>query len=92
VQAAQPLSRGRLRLHFVLPGTEHLLEATGEVIWADDSGRAGILFKQLPPQSAAELKLWIANYARKNGTRGVVRYPQDLQFSTLTHAQLANRH
>jgi CheY-like chemotaxis protein len=88
VQAAQPLPRGRLRLHFVLPGTEHLLEGTGEVIWADDSGRAGILFKQLPTESADELKLWIANHARKDATRGVVRHPQHSHGSIATRPPL----
>src|SRR5262249_20221048 len=28
-------------LHFALPGTSHVVEAMGEVIWSDDSGRAG---------------------------------------------------
>ena len=90
VQAAQPLPRGRLRLHFILPGAEHLVEGTGEVIWADDNGRAGILFKQLPPDSANQLKLWIAIHARKNGGRGIVRHPQPSQLSIVTRAQIAN--
>ena len=45
-------------LRFVLPGTSHMVEGTGEVVWADDGGRAGLLFSRLTPASRKYLKQW----------------------------------
>ena len=59
VQAAEPLPAGRLPLRFILPGTAHLIEGSGEVIWADEGGRAGIFFSELSASSASELKSWL---------------------------------
>ena len=60
VQAAKPLPAAELPLRFILPGTPHMIDGTGEVTWADDSGRAGILFSHLAPVSRRELKMWVA--------------------------------
>jgi ActR/RegA family two-component response regulator len=59
VQAAEPLPAGRLPLRFILPGNAHLIEGSGEVIWADEGGRAGILFSELSASSVNELKTWL---------------------------------
>jgi DNA-binding response OmpR family regulator len=59
VQAAEPLPPTRIPLRFMLPGTEFLIEGRGDVIWADDSGRAGILFTELPASSRSQLKQWV---------------------------------
>jgi len=61
LQAPEPLPPIReVPLRFVLPGTSHLIEGRGEVVWADDSGRAGVLFTQLAPAARKQLKLWLA--------------------------------
>jgi hypothetical protein len=52
-------------LRFVLPGTSHMVEGLGEVVWADDGGRAGMLFSRLTPASRKYLKLWFAKRESK---------------------------
>src|SRR5262249_20683583 len=42
VQAGEPLMPLRgVPLRFLLPGTTHVVKATGDFIWADKAGRAG---------------------------------------------------
>jgi hypothetical protein len=65
VQAAEPIPASEVPLRFILPGTSHLIEGTGEVMWADDSGRAGILFGDLSPASRRQLRQWLAKQDRK---------------------------
>lgn len=61
LQAPEPLPPVQnLPLRFVLPGTTHIVEATGEVIWADDLGRAGMVFADLTPAARSHLKAWLA--------------------------------
>jgi hypothetical protein len=56
VQAAEPVPAAEVPLRFILPGTAHLIEGSGEVMWADDGGRARILFRDL--RAAAEGVGW----------------------------------
>jgi hypothetical protein len=59
LQAPEPLPPvQQVPLRFVLPGTGNMVEGTGEVVWADDSGRAGVLFSHLTPVSRRYLKQW----------------------------------
>jgi DNA-binding NarL/FixJ family response regulator len=59
LQAPEPLPPvQQVPLRFVLPGTANMVEGMGEVIWADDGGRAGMLFSQLTPASRKYLKQW----------------------------------
>ncbi len=60
VQAAEPVPAAEVPLRFILPGTTHLIEGSGEVMWADDGGRAGILFRDLPAASRRQVKAWVA--------------------------------
>jgi hypothetical protein len=69
VQAAEPIPAAEVPLRFILPGTSHLIEGTGEVMWADDSGRAGILFGELPPASRRHLKRWLGKRAPQRSSR-----------------------
>jgi len=71
VQAAEPLPAGELPLRFILPGTTHLIEGTGEVIWADDNGRAGIFPSELSSSSRKQLKNWMAKRSSKKPTARV---------------------
>jgi hypothetical protein len=48
-----------------------MVEGTGEVIWADDEGRAGLIFSHLTAASRKFLKIWLAKRsARKTARRG----------------------
>ncbi len=61
LQAPEPLPPvQQVPLRFVLPGTSQMVEGMGEVIWADDGGRAGVLFSRLTPASRKYLKQWFA--------------------------------
>jgi ActR/RegA family two-component response regulator len=61
LQAPEPLPYMQdVDLCFVLPGTNHKVEAHCEVIWADKDGCAGLFFTQLTPQSRKHLKIWMA--------------------------------
>jgi hypothetical protein len=42
-----------------------LIEGAGEVMWADDAGRAGILFGELTLDSRRALKTWVAERESK---------------------------
>jgi hypothetical protein len=67
LQAPEPLPPvQQVPLRFVLPGTSHMVEGMGEVVWADDGGRAGMLFSRLTPASRRYLKQWfVKRDARK---------------------------
>ena len=67
LQAPEPLPPvQQVPLRFVLPGTSNMVEGMGEVIWADDGGRAGMLFSRLTPASRKYLKQWfVKRDARK---------------------------
>ena len=75
VQASEPLPAAELPLRFILPGTNSMIEGTGEVIWADDCGRAGIFFNELTSAARRELKTWLSkrDKKRKSAVRPLVR-------------------
>jgi DNA-binding NarL/FixJ family response regulator len=61
VQALEPLAPGRvLQLKFDLPKETVRVEAQGEIVWSDPSGRAGIRFLDMPQMSQQNLKEWVA--------------------------------
>jgi CheY-like chemotaxis protein len=64
VQAAEPLPAIELPIRFILPGTIHMIEGTGDVVWADETGRAGILFRELHADSRKQLREWLRNRQR----------------------------
>ena len=67
LQAAEPLPPvQQVPLRFVLPGTTHTVEATGEVIWSDDGGRAGMFFSQITPASRKHLREWLTRRHAKS--------------------------
>jgi CheY-like chemotaxis protein len=69
VQASEPLPAAELPLRFILPGTTHMIEGSGEVTWADDSGRAGIFFSDLTPAARRQLKAWLSKRDKKKVPR-----------------------
>jgi CheY-like chemotaxis protein len=66
VQAADPLPAvGQVPVHFLLPGSTRAIEGTAEVIWADDSGRAGMFFSHLSPADQKRLRGWLSRNRKK---------------------------
>jgi ActR/RegA family two-component response regulator len=48
-----------LRVRFPLPGTTTVIQAQGEIVWADPRGGIGIRFFSLAGNSRVELEKWI---------------------------------
>ncbi len=64
IQAPLPLPASQdVSLRMVLPGQGTSVVGTAGVIWAEESGRAGLMFSYLEPASRRHLKTWLA----KNG-------------------------
>jgi putative methionine-R-sulfoxide reductase with GAF domain len=60
IQTCSPLEAGsRQSVCLDLSETGERLNVTGEVVWCDDSGRAGIHFPDLTPESLYALKKWL---------------------------------
>jgi putative methionine-R-sulfoxide reductase with GAF domain len=60
LQTASPLQSGRdLNLSLDLSESSQHIHITGHVIWADQLGRAGISFPQMPDVSLRQLKEWL---------------------------------
>jgi CheY-like chemotaxis protein len=78
IQAAQPLPAvDEVPIHFLLPGTRNTVEGTAELVWADDSGRARMFFRELKRSSNRHLNKWLA------------RRPSDTSSSRLTRLAAA---
>ena len=60
VQAAEQLAPLRsLPFRFLLPGTTEVVRATGQIIWTDKTGRAGVLFTSIPEACRRDLAAWL---------------------------------
>jgi CheY-like chemotaxis protein len=59
MQCSSPLKKGLgLQLRFVLPDTDTVVETAAKVIWSDTSGRAGVQFEQVTPETSQHLVGW----------------------------------
>lgn len=68
VQAAEPLMPLRgVPLRFLLPGTTVVVRATGDFIWADKAGRAGLFFTDLSVACRRDLQAWLRKRHAKKG-------------------------
>jgi CheY-like chemotaxis protein len=69
LQAAEPLPAAQsIPFRFVLPGTPHMIDGSGEMIWADDNGRVGMLFTEITAASKKHLKEWLSKHAPQERT------------------------
>ncbi len=88
LQAAEPFPKVQeVPLRFVLPGTAHNVEATGQVIWSNEDGRAGMFFSRLTPASRKHLKDWLHKHgAKKKDAVRVLMEPEKVrQFRRAAH-------
>ncbi|HEX3107328.1 MAG TPA: hypothetical protein VHQ22_23030 [Terriglobales bacterium] len=66
LQAAEGLTPLRgVPLRFLLPGTAEVIHATGDFIWADGNGRAGLFFSKIAPACRRALQVWLKKRAAK---------------------------
>jgi len=74
VQAVDPLPTvSEIPVHFLLPGTSFPIEGTAEMIWADDSGRAGMFFTRLTAASHKHLHGWCARRSHRKPVQRTIR-------------------
>jgi len=60
VSGASPLELGTdTAIRFELPDTNSVIDASGVVAWTDESGRAGVRFTRVEPDSSAALRRWL---------------------------------
>lgn len=45
---------------FTLPETSLLMSGSGQIVWTDARGQAGVHFEEMKPQALQELKNWLA--------------------------------
>jgi CheY-like chemotaxis protein len=71
IQAADPLPPiHEVPVHFLLPHSTRAIEAKAEIVWADDSGRAGMFFTHLARETQRRLKTWLRkNVGRNAGSK-----------------------
>lgn len=75
IQAAEPLPPiQEVPVHFLLPNSARPIEGKAEVVWADDSGRAGMFFTKLAPEVARRLKTWLRKNTGKHSGSAVGRF------------------
>jgi CheY-like chemotaxis protein len=66
LQAAEALPSAQdVRLRFLLPDTEIMIEAVGDVIWSENNGRAAMFFTRITPSSRKHLGTWLAKHGAK---------------------------
>lgn len=86
LQAPEPIPAvPRVPLRFALPGTSHVIEGTGEVIWADDEGRAGIIFSHLTAVSRKCLKTWLVKQSAEKVSHAAGRRDKSRASSLTAH-------
>jgi hypothetical protein len=51
---------GISKVVFTLPGTHSSMEPKATLAWADDAGRAGLRFLEVPAKSSEQLEDWLA--------------------------------
>lgn len=77
LQAAEALPPAEaVSLRFILPETEIMIEAAGEMIWSEENGRAAMFFTRMTPTSRKHLNSWLAKRgARKSDAVRVLLPP-----------------
>jgi len=62
-----------------------LIEGIADVIWADENGRAGILFKELTSASRKRLQTWLLKRTEESAVAGVPSRSRKASISQLMH-------
>ena len=80
VSGISPLELGSdTAIRFELPETNSVIEASGVVAWSDESGRGGVRFLRVAPDSAAALRKWLNSGAiLPSATSDMAVYDHDL--------------
>ncbi|HZR65766.1 MAG TPA: hypothetical protein VFA85_11505 [Terriglobales bacterium] len=66
LRAAEALTPLRgISMRFLLPGTTEVVHASGDFIWADEGGRAGVFFTRMAPACRRDLQNWLKKRGAK---------------------------
>jgi hypothetical protein len=52
--------QGVVSMRFELPGSSRSLEAKGEFVWNNETGKVGVRFTTIPATTKMELDAWFA--------------------------------
>jgi CheY-like chemotaxis protein len=88
LQAAEGLTPLRgVPLRFLLPGTSLVIQATGDFIWADGNGRAGLFFSKIAPACQRDLQAWLKKWAakRSEAVRVLLEPPRNALAAAITN-------
>lgn len=70
VSGSSPLELGTTAsITFELPESDSVIDAVGVVAWRDESGRAGVRFTRVEPDSAAALRRWLDSGASTHASQ-----------------------
>ena len=79
ISGDSPLELGsRATIRFELPEGDSVIDGSGVVTWADQSGRAGVRFTQLEAASTAALRRWLSAGAHTVVTHSGAAHENDL--------------
>ncbi|MGH9530483.1 MAG: PilZ domain-containing protein [Terriglobales bacterium] len=59
----RPKNGARMKVRFVLPGTEYNFQSTGEVAWENAQRQTGIRFVDLPADVQVQLNAWLTRHS-----------------------------
>ncbi|HSA92196.1 MAG TPA: response regulator [Terriglobales bacterium] len=80
IQALQPLDRGQvIQFGIELPLAPLRLEARGEIVWVDPSGRAGVRFVEVPEPHRAKLREWLEKSPEEAPASAVITTAESLE-------------
>jgi len=88
IQAAEPLVPLRgVDLRFLLPGTAQVVHATGDFIWADGEGRAGLFFRNVLAACRRDLQTWLKKHGAKksDSVRVLLEPPKNRRALAVAH-------
>ena len=80
VSGSSPFALGTsAAIRFELPEADSVIDASGVVTWSDESGRAGVRFTRVEPDSTAALRRWLnAGASGQTSQSDAPRYDHDL--------------
>lgn len=80
IQALEPLDRGQvIQFGIELPLAPLRLEARGEIVWVDPSGRAGVRFVEVPEPHRAKLREWLEKSPEEAPASAVITTAESLE-------------
>jgi c-di-GMP-binding flagellar brake protein YcgR len=63
IQVSQRPKKGPMNVHFMLPGTEHVIDCKAEVAWENAGRQVGLRFVDVPHETRNHLKVWLNNHS-----------------------------